>query len=73
MNEQIHEASIEESFYQTDNQPCYNLRSKIAAPKPLLAATGKKKDATAKQPVAPAKKTSTPAKQQQKQLQPQAK
>jgi hypothetical protein len=73
MDEQIHEASIEEYFYQTDDQPGYNLRSKTAAPKPLLAAPGKKKDVAAKQPAAPAKQTSTPAKQQQKQLQPQAK
>jgi ribonuclease HI len=73
MNEQINEASIEESFYQTDDQPGYNLRSKTVASKPLLAAPGKKKDVAAKQPVAPAKQISTPAKQQQKQLQPQAK
>jgi ribonuclease HI len=73
MDEEIHEASIEEYFYQTDDQPGYNLRSKTAAPKPLLAAPGKKKEVVAKQPAAPVKQTSTPAKQQQKQLQPQAK
>jgi hypothetical protein len=43
MDEQIHEASIEESFYQTDDQPGYNLRSKTVAPKPLLAAPVKKR------------------------------
>ena len=65
---QINEASIEESFYQTDDQPGYNLRSKTAASKPLLAAHRKKKDAATKKPATPAKKTSTPAKQQQKKL-----
>jgi hypothetical protein len=43
MDEEIHEASIEESFYQTDDQPGYNLRSKTATPKPLLAAPGRRK------------------------------
>jgi hypothetical protein len=43
MDEKIQEANIEEYFYQIDDQPGYNLRSKIAAPKPLLAAPGKKK------------------------------
>jgi hypothetical protein len=33
----------------------YNLRSKVAASKPLLAAPEKKKDTTTKQPVAPVK------------------
>lgn len=73
MDEEIHEASIEEYFYQTDDQLGYNLRSKLVAPKPLLAAPGKKKEVVAKQPAAPVKKTSTLAKQQQKKLQPQAK
>jgi hypothetical protein len=73
MDEEIHEASIEESFYQTDDQPSYNLRSKTVVPKPLLAAPGKKKEVVVKQPTAPVKQTSTTAKQQQKQLQPQAK
>jgi hypothetical protein len=55
MDEESHEASIEESFYQTDEQPGYNLRSKTVAPKPLLAAPGKKKEIAAKQPTAPVK------------------
>jgi hypothetical protein len=62
MDEQIHEVSIEKSFYQTDDQPGYNLRSKTVAPKTLLAAPQKKKDVVAKQPAAPAKQTSTFAK-----------
>ena len=62
MDKQIHEVSIEKSFYQTDEHPGYNLRSKTVAPNPLLAAPQKKKDVVAKQPVAPAKQTSTPAK-----------
>ena len=62
MDEEIHEASTKESFYQTDDQQGYNLRSKTAAPKPLLSALGKKKEVAAKQPVSPVKKTSTPAK-----------
>jgi hypothetical protein len=73
MNEQINEASIEEYFYQTDDQPGYNLRYNIFAPKPLLTALEKKKDAAAKQPTIPAKQTSTPAKQQKNKLHPQAK
>jgi hypothetical protein len=73
MDEQIHEARIEEYFYQKGDQPGYNLRSKIVAPMPLLAAPGKKKEVSAKQPTAPVKKTSTPPKQKQKKLQPQAK
>ena len=68
MDEQIHEASIEESFYQKDDHPGYNLRSKTATPKPLLDAPKKKKDVASKQTTAPAKHTSTPTKQQQKQL-----
>jgi hypothetical protein len=63
MDEEIHEASIEESFYQTDEQPGYNLRSKTIAPKPLLAALGKKKEISAKQSAATIKQTSIPAKQ----------
>jgi hypothetical protein len=43
MHEQIKETSIEESFYQTDDQPGYNLISKTIVSKPLLAAPGKKK------------------------------
>ena len=70
MDKQIHEASIEEYFYQIDDQPGYNLISKTAAPKPLLVALGKKKDVAAKQPIALVKETSTPKKQQQKQLKP---
>ena len=73
MDEQIHEVSIEKSFYQIDDQPGYNLRSKTVTPKPFLVALGKKKDVVAKQPTSPTKQTSTPAKQQQKKLQPQAK
>jgi hypothetical protein len=49
MDEQIHEASIEEYFYQTDDQSGYNLRSKIVAPRPLLDAPRKKKDVATKQ------------------------
>jgi hypothetical protein len=73
MDEQIHEAIIEESFYQIDDQPSYNLRSKIAAPNPLLAAPGKKKEVVAKKLVSLVKQTFTPAKQKHKQLQPQDK
>jgi hypothetical protein len=58
MNEKINEASIEESFYHTNDHPGYNLRSKTATSKPLLSAPGKKKDVAAKQPVVPAKKIS---------------
>jgi hypothetical protein len=66
MDEKIYDASIEEYFYQTVDQPSYNLRSKTVAPK-------KKKDVAAKQPTTPVKQTSTPAKQQQNQLHPQDK
>jgi hypothetical protein len=62
MDEEIHEASIEEYFYQTDDHPGYNLRSKTIAPKPLFASPGKKKEVVAKQPGAPVRQTSTPAK-----------
>jgi hypothetical protein len=48
MNEKINEAIIEESFYQIDDQLGYNLRSKTAAPNPLLVAPGKKKDVATK-------------------------
>jgi hypothetical protein len=48
MDKKIHEAIIEEYFYQIDDQPGYNLRSKTAAPKPLLVAPGKKKDVVVK-------------------------
>jgi hypothetical protein len=68
IDEQIHDASIEEYFYQTDDQPGYNLRPKTAAPKLLIPALEKKKEVIAKQLAAPVKQTSTPAKQQQKQL-----
>jgi hypothetical protein len=68
MNEKINEESIEEYFYQTYDQAGYNLRSKTAAPKSLLASLRKKKDVAAKQPAAPTKQTSTPTKQQHKQL-----
>jgi hypothetical protein len=37
MDHQIHEASIEEYVYLTDDQKVYNLRSKNAVLKPLLA------------------------------------
>jgi len=62
MNEHINETSIEEYFYQTDDQPGYNLRSKIVSPKPLLVASGKNKEVVSKQPTAPIKQTSTPTK-----------
>jgi hypothetical protein len=82
MDQQIHEASIEESVYLTDDQKGYNLRSKNAVPKPLLVAPVKNKEVVApvkskevvaKQPAAHVKHTSSPAKQQQKQTQPLAK
>jgi hypothetical protein len=73
MDEEIYEARIEESFYQIDDQPGYNLRSKTVAPNPLFAAPRKKKEVVAKKRVASVKHISTPAKQWQKQLQPQAK
>jgi hypothetical protein len=73
MDQEIHEASIEESVYQTDDQQGYNLRSKNVAPKPLPAAPVKKKEVAAKQPAAPVKQTPISAKQQQKQSQPQVK
>ena len=63
MDQEIHEASIEESVYQTDNQQGYNLRSKNVAPKPLPTAPAKKKEVDAKQPAAPIKKTPIYAKQ----------
>jgi hypothetical protein len=66
MDQEIHEASIEESVYQTDDQQGYNLRSKNASPKPLPAAPVKKKEVVAKQPATPVKQTSISAKQQQK-------
>jgi hypothetical protein len=73
MDQQIHEASIEESVYLTDDQKGYNLRSKNDVPKPLLVAPVKNKEfvtpvmnkeVVAKQSAAPVKQTSTPAKQQ---------
>jgi len=62
MDQQIHEARVEESVYMTDDQKGYNLRSKNVAPKPLLAAPLKNKEVASKQPGAPLKETSTPAK-----------
>jgi hypothetical protein len=82
MDQQIHEASIEESVYLTDDQKGYNLRSKSVVPKPLIVAPVKNKEVVApvkskevvaKQPPAPVKQTSSPTKQQQKQTQPLAK
>ena len=67
MDQEIHEASIEESVYQTNDQQGYNLRSKNVAPKPLPATPVKKKEVVAKQPTAPVKQTPISAKQQQKQ------
>jgi hypothetical protein len=55
MDQKIHEASIEESVYQTNDQQGYNLRSKNVAPKPLPATPVKKKEVVAKQPAAPVK------------------
>jgi hypothetical protein len=48
MDQEIHEASNEESVYLTDDHKGYNLMSKNAAPKPLLAAPMKKKEVAAK-------------------------
>jgi hypothetical protein len=48
MDQEIHEASIEESIYLMDDQKGYNLRSKNAVPKPLPAAPVKKKEVAAK-------------------------
>jgi hypothetical protein len=73
MDQEIHEASIEESVYQTDDQQGYNLRSKNVAPKPLPADPVKKKEVVAKQPATLVKKTPISTKQQQKQSQPQVK
>ena len=63
MDQEIHEASIEESVYQTDDQQGYNLRSKNVAPKPFPTALVKKKEVVAKQPAAPIKHTPISAKQ----------
>jgi hypothetical protein len=64
MDQEIHEASIEESIYQTDDQQGYNLRSKNVAPKPLPVAPMKKKEVVSKQPAAPVKQIPISAKQQ---------
>jgi hypothetical protein len=64
MDQEIHEASIEESIYQTDDQQGYNLRSKNAAPKPLPVAPMKKKEVVSKRPAAPVKQIPISAKQQ---------
>jgi hypothetical protein len=55
MDQQIHEASITESVYLTNDQKGYNLRSKNDVPKPLLDALVKNKEVVAKQPAAPVK------------------
>jgi hypothetical protein len=73
MDQEIHEASIEEFVYQKDDQQGYNLRCKNDTPKPLPTAPVKKKEVAAKQPVAPIKQNPISAKQQQKQSQPQVK
>jgi hypothetical protein len=73
MDHKIHEASIEESIYLTNDQKGYNLRSKNASPESFLAAPVKNKEVVAlvkskevvaKQPAAHVKQTSSPAKQQ---------
>jgi hypothetical protein len=50
-------------FIRVDDQQGYNLRSKNAAPKPLLVSPSKKKEVATKQLVALVKQTSIPTKQ----------
>ena len=47
MDQEIHEASIEEYVYLTDDQKGYNLRSKNVVPKPFLVAPVKNKEVVA--------------------------
>jgi hypothetical protein len=47
MDQQIHEASIEESVYLKDDQKGYNLRSKRISLKPLIVAPVKNKEVVA--------------------------